>query len=247
MPFVIDDRVQQTAVVGGLGNVIFAGSGAVSGFDTFGSHMSIGDTTWIFIFDPTSFLWEVDIATYASGDQLQRTAVLDSSTGGKVNFPGNTCQVAMTIPAAFVRGAIPGGVNGQVQYNNGGTLGGLTNVELLATALSGSAYTFGTVSFGAGSTAANGTITFTLDQPVAAHVLKVTFSNGSAGGSITATVEVNGTPVTGLSAVVVNATGTATATGANEVTAGSAVTLVLSAASGTIEDGGAITISGTID
>ena len=212
---VVSDRVQETAPVGGLGNYILTGA-AAPGFGTFASAMTIGQTTWVFCYDPTSFLWEVDIATYAAGNQLQRTTFLDSSTGVPVNFPGNTCQIAMTIPAAFV-------------------------VDPLA----GSAYSFGTISFGAGAVAQNGTITVTLDQDINAHLLKASFSNGSGGGTINAAVVVNGTTASGFGAIGI--VGTGDVSGSIEVAAGSVVTVVFSGAAGTLSNGGALTLSGTRD
>lgn len=107
-------------------------------------------------------------------------------------------------------------------------------------------YNFGTISFGAGRTAAAGTITLTENQPVLAHITSVFFSNGSSGGSITASVQINGVAVTGLSAVVINGTGQANASGLNAVAAGSVVTVVFSSPTGTISDGGAITVAGVV-
>ena len=98
---IIDDRTEEMAVIGGLGNYVLRGT-AVPGQRTFASDMTIGQTTWVFCYDPTSFAWEVDRVTFASGNQLQRTEMLASSTGSPINFPGNLCQIGMTIPAAFV-------------------------------------------------------------------------------------------------------------------------------------------------
>jgi hypothetical protein len=220
MPFKIDDRVQQSIAIGGLGNIIFNGTGAVPGWDTFGAVLDVGDTTWYFAYDPIAFLWEVGLATYTAGDQLQRTTIFDSSTGEKINFPGNVCQVAMTIPAAFI-------------------------TQTIAQSPSGSAYTFGTISFGAGSVAQPGTITITLDQDVNAHLLEVNYTNGSGGGTIDAAVHVNGSTLAGFGAIAI--TGAGSLTGSGEVPAGSSMTVVFTNASGTLGDGAAITFSGTQD
>jgi hypothetical protein len=217
---VIEDRVQQSVVVGGLGNVMFNGGGLVNGFSRFGSVMTIGQTTWYFIYDPTGFGWEVGIGTYAAGDQLQRTTVIDSTNDGAlVNFPGNTCQVAMTIPARFV--SDPG---------------------------AGSSYTYGTISWGAGSVATNGTIVLNGNLDASAHALLATFSNGSGGGSIVADVQCNGTSVAGWGSVTIAATGTvALAPPGVETPEGSAMMVVFFDAAGTISDGGFLTLSGTED
>jgi len=108
-------------------------------------------------------------------------------------------------------------------------------------------YTFGTISWGGGAVAQNGTITITLNQDVAAHALNAVFTNGSGGGSIVADVQIGGTSITGWTAITIDTSGTATATALNAITAGGTMTCILSAASGTISDGGAITFSGTSD
>ena len=216
---IIDDRVEETAVIGGLGNYVLKGT-AVPGQQTFASVMTIGQTTWVFCYDPTSFAWEVDRVTFASGNQLQRTEMLASSTGSPINFPGNLCQIGMTIPAAFV-------------------------LEVLTSLPSGSAYTFGTISFGAGAVAQNGTITITLDQDVDAHLLEASYSNGPGGGTIDAAVVVNGSTAAGFGSITIEGTGDVT--GSAEVPAGSVLQVVFTDASGTISDGGAITLSGTQD
>jgi hypothetical protein len=57
---------------------------------------------------------------------------------------------------------------------------------------------------------------------------------GGSAGSITATVNINGTPVTSITGVTVNSssTQTFTATGANAFAVGNTITLVLAIASG---------------
>jgi len=217
---ILDDRTEETAIVGGLGNYILQGS-AVPGQQTFASVMTVGQTTWVFCYDPISFVWEVDRATYATGNQLQRTAVLASSSGGaKVNFPGNTCQIGMTIPAAFV-------------------------LQMLSQTPSGSPYSFGTLTWVAPGVvvAQNGTYTVTGDQDVNAHLLSVEYSNGPGGGTVDVGVFVNGTTLTGFGAIAVNSTGAVA--GSGEVAAGSVVKLVVTNVSGTVD--GYITLSGTQD
>lgn len=77
-----------------------------------------------------------------------------------------------------------------------------------------------------------GTFTFTEYAEQAGSIARLRASVGGSGGSITATVSINGTPVTGLNAVTVNAAQTFTATGGNTYIIGDKITLVLAIASG---------------
>lgn len=214
----IEDRVEEVAVVGGLGNYILQGV-AVQGQRTFSSVMTIGQTTWAFCYDPTGFAWEIDRVTFAAGNQLQRTQMLSSSTGSPISFPGNVCQIAMTIPAGFVLD--PG---------------------------AGSTYVYGTVAFTSGAVANDGTIVVAPIQEVDSHMMGVLFSNGSSGGSMTIEVRNNGTAVTGLGAVVVNSSGSITLDSPGfEIPQNSTVDLVVTDATGTIDNGGFVTPYGTQD
>ncbi len=110
------------------------------------------------------------------------------------------------------------------------------------------AFSYGTVAFGAGAVLADGTVVISLHQEYASHILLAAYNNGTGGGSTSLTVEIDGTPITGLSAITVNTAGSANASGANAVAAGShTVELVFASTSGTISDGGAVTLSGTFD
>jgi collagen type I/II/III/V/XI/XXIV/XXVII alpha len=109
----------------------------------------------------------------------------------------------------------------------------------------GTGYTFGTLSWGGGAIAQDGTITITLDQEAAAHILQMVFYNGPGGGSTIADVKINGTDVTGLSAVTIDTSGTASASAANAVPAGATITVVLTGSTNVVD--GALTISGTLD
>lgn len=109
------------------------------------------------------------------------------------------------------------------------------------------AYTFGTISWGGGAVAQNGTITITLNQDVPAVALNAVFTNGSTltANSIIADVQINGTNVTGWNPITIDQPGTVTATALNTIAAGGTMTCILSGSIGTISDGGAITFSGT--
>lgn len=103
MPFQLFDRVRESNVITGTGNVSLGGS--VSGYRTFASVMSAGNTTWYALIDNTANTWEVGLGTFNTGtpNTLSRTTVLSSSNSGSlVNFGGNTCDCFMDIPASAV-------------------------------------------------------------------------------------------------------------------------------------------------
>ena len=111
----------------------------------------------------------------------------------------------------------------------------------------GGFYEYGTISWGGGAVVADGTITIGLYWPFATHITRADYAVGAGGGSTTLEVRIDGSAVTGLSAVAITTAGNAAASGANAVAAGAhIVDCVLSGTTGTISDGGAITITGTI-
>lgn len=219
MAFKFIDRVQYMIAVAGTGNFVFGGASAVPGFQKFSAGLADGDTTAYFAFDPTGLVWEVGVGTYvASGDQLARTFVTASSSGGAlVNFPGNVTQIADNNSAYIMSVLYP------VKQ----------------------AYTYGTVQLG--SVSSNFTATFTLDQDIATHVTQATFTNGGA-GSINAEVKIGTVDVGGLGAVVVNSSSSIVANGTNNAAvAGATITAVFTGVSGTLGAGAAFTLSGTVD
>jgi len=153
MAFVVADRVQETTTTTGTGTVTLAG--AVTGFQSFAA-VGNGNTTFYTITDGTN--WEVGIGTYtSSGTTLSRDTVLSSSNSGSlVNFSAGTKNVFVTYPAGrsaygltagtgvtltpgngtttiTATGASPGGSSGELQYNNGGAFGGLSDLTWDAT------------------------------------------------------------------------------------------------------------------
>lgn len=98
MAFRIADRVQESSTTAGTSDLSLGG--AATGFRTFGSVLSNGDTTWYMVVAGAE--WEVGIGTYNAG-VLARTIVLSSSnSGSKVNFSAGTKTVAITLPASSV-------------------------------------------------------------------------------------------------------------------------------------------------
>jgi hypothetical protein len=102
------------------------------------------------------------------------------------------------------------------------------------------------IDFSQGAVVVNGTITVIAKAPFALTINSMDYRVGSAGGSFTVAVQIAGVSVTGLSAVVVSSatSSNAAATAANTVTAGQAITVVISATSGS-PTGGNLQINGT--
>lgn len=105
MTLAMADLVLERVTVTGSGDVTLGGS--VTGYDTFASKMSVGDTAYYAIIGTATGDHEVGRGTYATGNKLQRTTVLSSSnSGGLVSFTAQLCDVMMVIPAALVLGLI---------------------------------------------------------------------------------------------------------------------------------------------
>lgn len=98
------DRVKETTTTTGTGAITLGG--AMTGFQTFASICSNGDTCYYALQavdangNPTG-TWETGLGTYAtSGNTLTRTTILSSSnSGAAVTLPTGTTQVWHDIPA----------------------------------------------------------------------------------------------------------------------------------------------------
>jgi len=99
MALVVKDRVKETTATTGTGTLTLAG--AVTGFQSFSSALSNGDTTYYAIFESSTGEWEVGLGTFtASGTTLARTTVLASSNSGSaVNLTAGSAEVFITQPA----------------------------------------------------------------------------------------------------------------------------------------------------
>lgn len=97
MAFIVADRVMETTTSTGTGTITLGG--AVSGYQTFGTGIGNGNSTYYTIAGGSQ--WEVGIGTYtSSGTTLSRDTVLASSTGGsKIDFSAGTKNVFVTYPA----------------------------------------------------------------------------------------------------------------------------------------------------
>jgi hypothetical protein len=99
MALVLADRVQETTLAPGTGTVSLLGP--TTGFQSFGSAVGNGNTTYYCIADIGGSNWEVGVGTYtSSGTALSRDTILASSNGGSiVNFSSGTQDVFCDYPA----------------------------------------------------------------------------------------------------------------------------------------------------
>ena len=99
MALKVGDRVKHSATTTGTGTFTLGSAPVV--FQTAGSVLSDGDTTYYTIQHATANEWEVGLGTYtASGTTLARTTVLTSSNSGSaVDFSAGDKDVFITLPA----------------------------------------------------------------------------------------------------------------------------------------------------
>jgi hypothetical protein len=110
MALQLADRVQQTGTANTT--VSFNLSGSVSGYQSFSSAITTGNTTYYAASDGTN--WEVGIGTLTSSILLTRTTILASSNSGSaVSTFGSSINIFVTQPAE----------NTVVSSNNPGTSG----------------------------------------------------------------------------------------------------------------------------
>ena len=98
MALQLQDRVLETANSPGTGTVTLLG--ASLGYQSFNTALTSGSTTYYTIADLGGALWEVGIGTFTAPDQLARSTVLASSSGGTaVNFSSGQQNVFITYPS----------------------------------------------------------------------------------------------------------------------------------------------------
>ena len=99
MALVVKDRVKETTSTTGTGTLTLGG--AVTGFQTFTSVLSNGDTTYYAIFESSTGQFEVGLGTFtSSGTTLARTTILESSNSGNaINLTAGAADVFITQPA----------------------------------------------------------------------------------------------------------------------------------------------------
>lgn len=93
------DRVKESGTVTGTGAITL--SGTSTGYVTFASAFSVGDSVWYTVQTPDGASWEVGSGTLTSSTTLSRDTVFSSSNSGSaVNFASSTAvQVFCTISA----------------------------------------------------------------------------------------------------------------------------------------------------
>lgn len=103
MPHISEDRVLETCTANTT--VSFTTTGAVTGFRTFASQLSVGDTCYYSAQQvdasgtPTG-AWENGLGTYSAANTLTRTTVLESSNANTaVTFGAGTIQLAIGLLA----------------------------------------------------------------------------------------------------------------------------------------------------
>ena len=100
MAFITADRVLDSSTSTGTGAFVVSGTPA-SGYRTFSTVMSVGDTCYYSIQGQTTSEWEVGLGTYSSANTLTRTTVYSSSNSGSaVTFSAGTKNVMLTMAAS---------------------------------------------------------------------------------------------------------------------------------------------------
>jgi len=101
MALVINDRVKETSTTTGTGDITLAGVASGQGNVTFNSGIGVGNTTYYCIFEQGSSNFEIGRGTLSGSTTLERTAVINNSSGNtsKISFSG-TLDVFVTMPAA---------------------------------------------------------------------------------------------------------------------------------------------------
>jgi hypothetical protein len=101
MAYTVADRVKETTVVTGTGPVTLLG--AVSGYRTFASQLSIGDTCAYAIVNANASEWEVGIGTYSAANTLTRTTVhASTNSNAAVVFTAGTKDAFLSPTAETV-------------------------------------------------------------------------------------------------------------------------------------------------
>ena len=101
MSYITADRVKETTIIVGTGTVSLLGTS--TGFRTFASQMTVGDTCSYIISNASGSEWESGIATYSAANTLTRTSINSSSNSNNaVVFTGGVKDVFMGPTASAV-------------------------------------------------------------------------------------------------------------------------------------------------
>lgn len=133
MAFITADRVKDTSTTTGTGSITVSGA-APTGYRTFSTVLSAGDTFYYCVQGQTTAEWEVGVGTYSSANVFARTTVLASSNSGSaVSFSSGTKNVFITLAATktlqlapsdtLTAGSVPYGTGSALAYTAAGTAG----------------------------------------------------------------------------------------------------------------------------
>jgi hypothetical protein len=176
MAFVKKDRVRESTSSTGTGP--FTLLGAANGYQSFGSVLSIGDTTQGSISQPGGS-WLTGLFTYSALNTITVTTIYESSNGGAaVTWGAGTKDIFITLPASqaavipagtamgFFQTAAPVGWTKQTTHND------KVLRVVSGTASSGGTNSFSSVMAANGSVIANTTIT---QSTMASHTHTTTY------------------------------------------------------------------------
>ena len=151
MAYIVADRVKETTTVTGTGPATLAG--ASSGYRSFASQLSIGDTCAYVIVNSNASEWETGIGTYSAVNTLTRTTVQASTNANAaVVFTAGVKDVFMGPTANTILSDVTS-TDGSVTINQTGTISDLsvdvaaaaTNVVVRVRNNTGATLTKGTV------------------------------------------------------------------------------------------------------
>ena len=205
------DLVEETTSSSGTSDFTFAG--ATTGHRTWLATVANGNTGYYAARGYIASEWEVGLGTMAAG-VLQRTTVLASSTGSKVNFTGTAITVRNVAPAAFFSAFSSFGLSlvddinaaaGRATLSAVGQSGTFVNTAVLvADGVAGLAKTSsvtiddtGSLFFPAGSGGNGGTIYAFGGTGTSANAGGISIQGGSAANASGGGVEANGGSASG--------------------------------------------------
>ena len=93
------DRIKESSTTTGTGAITLAG--AETGFRSFSSVLTVGDTVYYCIQGQTPGEWETGIGTYSGTNTLTRTTPLAGSAATPVSFSAGVKDVFITVGAAY--------------------------------------------------------------------------------------------------------------------------------------------------
>lgn len=211
MAFVKADRVQETSITTGTGNMTLAGAYSAT-YRTFASQMSNGDTCqYLIINEDANNEWEIGEGTFVSATPaLQRNVVLSSSNANTlVTFSSGTKRVALLPPASAM---VVEDNSGNATIANDLTVGGNLTVtgDITLDDVSIDVATFRGATSGTTTLSANAVASGALTLPAATDTLvgKATtdiFSNKTISGATNTITNVSLT--TGVTGILPGANG----------------------------------------